>query len=82
MSFNICNVLGRGARTTPGGSSPVGGPSSSTNNALVRFDGTTGKLIKNGVVTEADDTGTLTGPTSNGTTTAVGSAFTITSAAF
>jgi hypothetical protein len=36
----------------------VSGPASSTDNALVRFDGTTGKLIQNGVVTQ-DDNGSL-----------------------
>jgi len=36
----------------------VVGPASSTDNALVRFDLTTGKLIQNGVITE-DDTGNL-----------------------
>ncbi len=36
----------------------VVGPASSTDNALVRFDGTTGKLIQNGVTTE-DDTGNI-----------------------
>lgn len=36
----------------------VVGPASSTDNALVRFDSTTGKLIKNGVITE-DNTGNL-----------------------
>ena len=54
----------------------VDGPSSSTANALVRFNGTTGKIIQNGVVTEDDYTGTLNGPLSNATVTAVGSAFT------
>lgn len=32
----------------------VVGPASATDNALVRFDGTTGKLVQNGVVTESD----------------------------
>ena len=40
------------------GSGDVTGPSSSTDNALARYDGTTGKLIQNGVVTQ-DDNGTL-----------------------
>ena len=39
-------------------SGDVIGPGSSTDNALVRWDGTTGKLIQNGVITE-DDTGNL-----------------------
>ncbi len=42
---------------TPSGGDVVG-PSSSTDNALVRWDGTTGKLIQNGVTIE-DDTGNI-----------------------
>jgi len=69
------NLLGR-APTPPNGSTGVvGGPASSTNNALARYDGTTGKLLQNGVITEDDFTGTLNGPLNNTTTTAVGSAF-------
>lgn len=41
-----------------GGAGDVVGPSSATDNALVRYDGTTGKLIQNGTVTQDDD-GTL-----------------------
>lgn len=41
-----------------GGSGDVVGPASATDNALVRFDSTTGKLIQNGTVTQ-DDNGTL-----------------------
>lgn len=44
------------AATNSGGD--VVGPGSATDNALVRFDGTTGKLVQNGVITE-DDTGNL-----------------------
>jgi trimeric autotransporter adhesin len=40
------------------GTGDVVGPASSTDNALVRFDGTTGKTIQNGTVTQ-DDNGTL-----------------------
>lgn len=40
------------------GSGDVTGAASSTDNALVRFDGTTGKLIQNGTVTQ-DDNGNL-----------------------
>jgi hypothetical protein len=39
---------------TATGSGDVVGPSSSTDNALVRFDGTTGKLVQNGQITESD----------------------------
>jgi len=37
----------------------VTGPASSTNNAIARFDGTTGKIIQNSVVTIADSTGLI-----------------------
>lgn len=36
------------------GGGDVTGPASATNNALVRFDGTTGKFIQNGTVTQSD----------------------------
>ena len=39
----------------------VAGPSSSTDNAVVRFDGTTGKIVQNSAVTIADTTGDITG---------------------
>lgn len=42
------------------GTGDVVGASSSTDNALVRFDGTTGKLIQNGNITE-DDNGNMSG---------------------
>lgn len=41
---------------TGGGSGDVVGPASSTDNAIVRFDSTTGKLIQNSAVS-IDDTG-------------------------
>lgn len=44
---------------TGAGSGDVIGPASATDNALVRFDGTTGKLIQNSAAT-LDDTGVLT----------------------
>ena len=71
------NILG-GGYVAPGtdGVGNVVGPSSSTDKALVRFSGTTGLLIQNGVLTEDDFTGTLNGPLNNASTTAVGSAFT------
>jgi len=47
--------------TTAGsGSGDVVGPASATDNAVARFDGTTGKLIQNSAVTVADTTGTIT----------------------
>lgn len=45
-----------------GGSSDVVGPASSTDNAIARFDGTTGKLIQNSGAT-IDDSGNLTANT-------------------
>lgn len=50
-------LVGSGAS---GGTGDVVGPSSATDNALARFDGTTGKLIQNGTITQ-DDTGNLSG---------------------
>lgn len=50
------NVTGGG-----GGGGDVTGPASSTDNAIVRFDGTTGKLVQNSVVTIADTTGDISG---------------------
>ena len=44
-----------------GGTGDVVGPASATDNALVRFDSTTGKLIQNSVVTVADTTGNMSG---------------------
>jgi len=39
----------------------VVGPASATDNAISRFDGTTGKIIQNSVVTIADSTGNMAG---------------------
>jgi hypothetical protein len=55
------------AATTPvqllgaGVTGDVVGPASATDNAISRFDGTTGKIIQNSVVTIADSTGNMTG---------------------
>ena len=43
------------------GQDAVVGPASSTDNAIVRFDGTTGELVQNSVVLIADTTGNVTG---------------------
>lgn len=51
------SVLGGFIDTSGAGN--VVGPSSATNNSLVRFDSTTGKLIKNSIAT-LDDSGNLT----------------------
>ena len=48
----------------------VTGPASSTDNAIARFDGTTGKLIQNSVTT-IDDTGAATGFTTFSASTSV-----------
>jgi len=57
------------------------GPASSTDNAILRFDGTTGKLGQNSVVTIADTTGVIAGTqgitlsgTTSGTTSLVATA--------
>ena len=42
-------------------SGDVVGPASATDNAIARYDGTTGKIIQNSVVTIADTTGDMTG---------------------
>lgn len=49
-----------------GTSGDVAGPASATDNAITRFDGTTGKLIQNSSVTIADG-GAISAGTSNGT---------------
>ncbi len=52
----VVNALETGIDFVPGsgGSGDVVGPASATDNALVRFNLTTGKLIQNGVITETD----------------------------
>jgi hypothetical protein len=52
-----------------GGTGDVVGPASSTDNAIARFDSTTGKLIQNSVVI-VDDAGTITGVAALAATTA------------
>lgn len=50
---------------TPGaGLGDVVGPASSTDNAIVRYDTTTGRLLQNSSVTIADSTGAIAGATS------------------
>ena len=44
-----------------GGAGDVVGPASATDNAIARFDTTTGKLIQNSVITIADSTGNMAG---------------------
>lgn len=69
---NCVNLLGRAPTASSLQIGNVDGPSSSTDNALVRWNGTNGRDIQNGVTTEADFTGNLTGGTDQSTTTAVG----------
>jgi trimeric autotransporter adhesin len=45
---------GDGTWSTPSGSGDVVGPASSTDNAIARFDSTTGKLLQNSTVTISD----------------------------
>lgn len=63
------------------GAGNVIGPASSTDNAIARFDATTGKIIQNSAVTVADTTGVIAGSqgltlsgTSSGTTALVATA--------
>ena len=46
----------------------VGGPASSTDNAIVRFDGTTGKLVQNSDCTISDTGAVTLGPSSGAST--------------
>ena len=57
----ITNGSGSITIAASGGTGDVVGPASSTDNALVRFDSTTGKLIQNSVVIVADTTGNMSG---------------------
>jgi hypothetical protein len=56
-SSNVVTLLA----SSSGASGDVVGPASATDNAIVRFDGTTGKLVQNSVVTIADTTGDISG---------------------
>jgi hypothetical protein len=59
-TVNGTSILGSGNISIASGSGDVVGPASSTDNALVRFDGTTGKLIQDSAVTVDDTNGSLT----------------------
>lgn len=66
---------GDGTWATPAGGGDVVGPASATDNAVVRFDSTTGKLIQNSSVIIEDTTGAISGTASitfNSTTGIVG----------
>ena len=56
----VLSTDGINASWSTNGSGDVVGPASATDNAIARFDGTTGKLIQNSVVT-MDDTGVIAG---------------------
>lgn len=64
--------------SVPAGAGDVVGPSSATDNAVVRFDATTGKLIQNSVVTIADTTGNISTPGTLSTGVGSGNAGTVT----
>lgn len=59
---------GDGVWATPAGAGDVAGPASATDNAIVRFDGTTGKIIQNSAATIDDTTGDITAGKFNGVT--------------
>lgn len=82
----ICELTASGlwigtASFDSGGSGNVIGPGSSTDNAIARYDSTTGKIIQNSAVTVADTTGVIAGTqgvtlsgSSSGTTALVATA--------
>jgi len=60
-NISISGATGAVTITATGfGTGDVTGPASATDNAIVRFDGTTGKLIQNSTVTIDDTTGNIT----------------------
>ena len=63
------------AQVGGGGSGDVVGPASATDNAIVRYNGTTGKLVQDSAVT-IDDTGLINVPTGKGLQSAGHLAFT------
>lgn len=62
------SMSGTTLSVTGGGTGDVVGPGSSTDNAIVRFDGTTGKLVQNSAATVADTSGDITAGKYNGVT--------------
>ena len=69
QNANNVNITG-GSITGVTGLGDVVGPSSSTDNAIARFDSTTGKLLQNSVVA-VGDTGAVTGVTTLAASTSV-----------
>lgn len=62
MSMGTASLLGSKQQITPSGAvGPVGGPASSTDNAIARWDGTTGQVVQNSVAI-VSDVGDLTLP--------------------
>jgi hypothetical protein len=59
--ITITNSTGSITIAASGGTGDVSGPASSTDNAITRFDSTTGKIVQNSLVTVADD-GAITAP--------------------
>lgn len=73
VSVDGVTITGDGTPGDPlvaagGGSGDVTGPASATDNAIVRFDGTTGKVVQNSAATIADTSGNITAGTYNGNT--------------
>jgi len=66
----VLSTDGTNATWSTNGSGDVVGPASSTDNAVARFDTTTGKLLQNSVVT-IGDTGATTGVTTFSASTSV-----------
>lgn len=61
-NLTATSFIGDGSALTGiAGSGDVDGPASATDNAIARFDSTTGKLIQNSAVTIADTTGNMAG---------------------
>ncbi len=61
---------GDGAWATPAGGGDVTGPASATDNAIARFDLTTGKIIQDSAVT-VSDTGVIAGSSISGSTNTI-----------
>jgi len=61
-NLTATSFIGDGSALTGiAGSGDVDGPASATDNAIARFDSTTGKLIQNSAVTIADTSGNMAG---------------------
>jgi hypothetical protein len=78
-TVSIADIVTEGVANPilPSGSGDVYGPSSATDNTVVRFSGTNGKLIQGGAAI-LDDNGNLSGVRSITMTNAAGESVTIT----